>query len=71
MYAINLRIPVGHYMPDELRNRGKLFINIGAISSIPYEKGQRVYLSENFKEAEVIGYCQTSRSPESFDFNLG
>lgn len=70
-YAINVRVPVKGYLPEELKAPGKVFINVCAYSSKMIAPGSDVILSENCKEAHVYSISKTKRPPSSFDFNLG
>lgn len=70
-YAINLRIPISAYVPEELRERaGRVYVNVSAFSTTKRERGNHVILSENCRNAEVLDSIRTGRAPSSFFFNL-
>lgn len=68
MYAIGLRICVGHFLPADLQ-KGRLFVNVSAISTKGLKLGEKVVLCESCRDAEVISVARTSR--RDFEYNLG
>ncbi len=70
MYSVCLRIEVSPFLPIEIQTP-RTVLNVSAFSTKKIPGGTKVFLSEAFKEAEVIGCRETARSADSFSFNLG
>lgn len=69
MYAISLRIPVTQFLPLDLRDKaGRAFVNVCALSPRRRQMGERLILSENCRDAEVVQCNVTTR--RDFDFVL-
>lgn len=69
MYVVNLRIPVRQYLPVDLQEKaGRAFVNVAALSPRRRTRGERVILSENCRDAEVVECGVTAR--RDFDFLL-
>lgn len=72
MYSVSLRIPVTQYLPLELQPLAKRsFVNISAWSKTFRHPGDRVVLTENCQDAEVIHTDRTNRAVSDFKFVLG
>lgn len=68
-YAVNLRIPVRNYIPEDIREcAGRAFVNVSAYSYTKPLIGSVVLLAENCRDAEVYSVTGTSRDPSSFKF---
>lgn len=70
MYAVSLRIPVNQYLPFDLSDRCRTYVNVSAFSKERKKIGEKVVLHENCRDAEVIESHLTDRKPSTFDFNL-